>query len=138
MNSKRIAGLLGPATIAITLSEATNLRIWTSNIGPSVNLAPVVYLNGTLLFVAGLSIIRAHNYWGRDWPVLVTLMGWLVMLGGLIRMFAPVSGQYFRLNTAAMYTLIIVLLAVGFFLTFKAYSRADGNTAAHAGALVSE
>ena len=132
MNSKRIAGLLGPTTIAITLSEATNLHIWTNNIAPSVNLAPVVYLNGTLLFVAGLSIIRAHNYWGRDWPVLVTLMGWLVMLGGLIRMFAPVSGQHFRLNTAAMYTLIIVLLAVGIFLTFKAYSLADGNTVADA------
>ena len=133
MNSKRIAGLLGPTTIAITLSEATNLRIWTSKIGSSVNLAPIVYLNGTLLFVAGLSIIRAHNYWGRDWPVLVTVMGWLVMLGGLIRMFAPVSGQHFRLNTAATYTLIIILLAVGIFLTFKAYSRADGNAAAQAG-----
>ena len=55
------------------------------------NPAPVVliYLNGTLLFVAGLSIVRAHNQWKADWPVLVTLMGWFAIVGGLFRMFDP-------------------------------------------------
>ncbi len=42
-----------------------------------------------MLFVAGLSIVRAHNRWKDGWPVLVTLMGWFAILGGLARMFAP-------------------------------------------------
>ena len=61
-NSKQIAGLICPTLIAFTTSEAMNLHIWAPNI------APVTYLNGTLLFVAGLSIIRVHNYWTRSWP----------------------------------------------------------------------
>jgi len=68
-----------------------NLDVFTAAAGPS--LAPFVYLNGTLLFVAGPAIVRAHNRWTRGWPALITLVGWLAMLGGLGRMVAPVSAQ---------------------------------------------
>ena len=129
-NSRQIAGLLGPTLIAITVSEAMNLRIWTTTTGPS--LAPVVYLNGTLLFVAGLAIVRAHNGWTGGWPVLVTLMGWLAMLGGLVRMFAPMSAQRSEQNTTSVFALISVLLAIGIFLTFKAYGRRDDEGKAKA------
>ncbi len=90
-NSRRIAGLLGPTLIALSVSEALNLHLLTADIGP--NLVHVVYLNGTLLFVAGLSIVRVHNYWTGRWPVLVTLVGWLAALGGLIRMFQENGGE---------------------------------------------
>jgi hypothetical protein len=38
--------------------------------------APIVYLNGTLLFVGGLAIVQSHNRWSWGWPLLVTLTGW--------------------------------------------------------------
>lgn len=61
------AALIGPGLVAITLLEALNLRIFADN-------APAaVYLNGTILFVAGLAIIRAHNLWDWRWPLAVTL-----------------------------------------------------------------
>jgi uncharacterized membrane protein HdeD (DUF308 family) len=88
----------------------------------------VVYLAGTLLFLAGIAIVRDHNRWS-GWPVLVTLMGWLAVLGGLIRMFAPVFAQREAQNTTAVYVLLVVVFAVGVFLTFKAYSRERGKTA---------
>lgn len=120
-NSKQIAGLIGPTLIVITISEAMNLHIWANNI------APVTYLNGTLLFVAGLSIVRVHNRWTGGWPVMVTLVGWVVMLGGLFRMFAPEAQQ--GGENIPTYAVIMVILAIGIFLTFKAYSREDSNTA---------
>lgn len=129
-NSKSIAGLLGPTMIAVATSEALNLRMLTSFIGPSH--APLVYLNGTLLFVAGLSIVRVHNHWTRGWPVLVTVVGWFVMLFGLARMFAPVSVQEPARSTTGVYGLLIAALAVGVFLTFKALGR-DKETAVPAG-----
>ena len=47
MSSKGMATLLGPTLIAITITEAINLPIW------AMSIPAVVYLNGTLLFVAG-------------------------------------------------------------------------------------
>ena len=119
-NSKQIAGLVGPTLIAVTLSEAMNLHIFANNI------APVVYLNGTLLFVAGLSIVRAHNLWTYGWPVMVTLVGWIGILGGLFRMFAPEVHQGGQ--DIATYTVITVLFIIGGLLTLKAYSRKDSTT----------
>lgn len=120
-NSKQLAGLIGPTLIAVTLSEAMNLHIWANNI------APVTYLNGTLLFVAGLSIVRAHNRW-TGWPVMVTLVGWVGILGGLVRMFAPEAQQASR-NTVT-FAVFAAIGAIGIVLTFKAYGRDDGHTGA--------
>jgi len=120
-DSKRIAGLIGPTVIALTLSEAMNFHIW------STNIAPVTYLNGTILFVVGLAIVRAHNRWIRGWPVLVTLTGWFAILGGLFRMFAPDAPQ--APQNAISYAGLIVLLTVGIVLTFQAYRRNDSPNA---------
>lgn len=114
-NSKLIAGLAGPMLIALSLSEAINYHIW------AINIAPVTYLNGSLLFLAGISIIRAHNLWIRGWPVIVTLVGWFVSLMGLWRMFFPEAKQ--GSDIASMYFVFIVLFVMGVFLTFKAYGR---------------
>jgi hypothetical protein len=116
-NSKQIAGLIGPTMIVLAASEALNFHIWENNI------PPVTYLNGTLLFVAGLATVRAHNRWKRGWPILVTLAGWIVMLGGLYRMFAPEAPQAPR--SSPTYAFLIVLFAIGILLSFKAYGRGD-------------
>jgi hypothetical protein len=120
-DSKQLAGLIGPTLIALSLSEALNLDIWTS-ITAQV-LAPLIYLNSTILFVAGLAIVRTHNRWVSDWRVLVTPVGWLVMLGGLFRMFIPVSGQVPVQNPAVVYAVFAIILLVGVVLTFQSYRR---------------
>ena len=118
-NSRRIAGLIGPTLIAVTISESINVHIW------SANIAPVIHLNGALLFVAGLSIVRAHNHWTYGWPVIVTLTGWFIMFLGLLRMFFPESYLQGVQNTSAVAVIAptMIVLAVGIVLTFKAYGR---------------
>ncbi len=122
-NSAYIARLLGPALIGITVTEWINLDIFTAAIGPS--FATHVYLNGTLLFIAGLAIVRAHNVWSRRWPVLITLVGWFAVVGGLIRMGAPVSAQQAGQSASVVYASLIALLAIGIVLTFKSYGRSE-------------
>jgi FtsH-binding integral membrane protein len=122
-NSRRIAGLVGPTLVALLVSEfpAVQPHLYDSQI------PPVVYLSGALLFVGGLAIVRAHNHWGRDWTLLVTLSGWFALLLGLVRMFA--AGLYQRSSANASSTLLMVLegilLICGLIMTFKAYRR-DG------------
>jgi len=84
---------------------------------------PVVYLSGALFFLAGLSIVCVHNLWVAGWPVLVTIMGWFAVLGGLGRMFAAGLYHHVAQQTNALFVLEIVLLVFGIFLTYKAYSR---------------
>ena len=118
-NSKKIAGLIGPTIIALALSEMLNFHIWT------INIPPLTYLNGTLLFIAGISIIRAHNHWTFSWPLLVTLTGWVLILGGLFRMFAPEAKQ--ASPSTPLYVGLTMFCFIGIFLTFKAYKHTGEN-----------
>ena len=114
MSSRQLAGLIGPALIAVGATEALNIHIFEGQI------APVVYLNGTILFVAGLALIRAHNRWAWKWPTLITATGWVLLVGGLFRMIAPQAPQ--APSGAASYTMFASIVVIGFFLSCKGYS----------------
>jgi hypothetical protein len=118
VESKRIAGLVGPTLIAPSASEALNYRIWNDN------LPPVTYPDGALLFVGGLAIVRAHNRWRGGWPALTTLAGWSALALGLVRMFAPEVRQPKR--NAAVNGVLLAMITSGVVLTCKAY-RPDAH-----------
>lgn len=56
-SSRALAGLIGPTLLALSATEALNMGVYVAQ------SAPVVYLNGTLLFIAGVAILRAHTRW---------------------------------------------------------------------------
>lgn len=122
-NSKQIAGLVGPTMIAMLVSEFPLVQPHLYD----TQIPPVVYLSGTLMFVGGLAIIRAHNNWVRDWTVLVTLLGWFFLVLGLFRMFAADTYQRGSANTSVSVFMALeaILLVLALFITFKAYSRSD-------------
>jgi hypothetical protein len=119
--SKPIAGLVGPALVAMLVSESPLVQPHLYD----AQIPPVVYLSGTLMFVGGLAVVRAHNHWARDWTVLVTLSGWFFLVLGLFRMFAAGAYQRGSANTSATVFTILegILLAVALVMTFKAYTR---------------
>jgi hypothetical protein len=45
----------------------------------------LVYLFGLLDFAAGLAIVLVHNVWTVNWRVLITLIGWLLLIRGAAR-----------------------------------------------------
>src|SRR5690349_24694265 len=102
-NSKRIAGLVGPTIVAMIVSEFPLVQPHLYD----AQIPPVVYLSGTLMFVAGLAIVRVHNQWQRNWTVLVTLSGWFFLFLGLFRMFA--AGVYQRGAAGAGTTVFMAL-----------------------------
>lgn len=122
-SSKRIAALVGPTMMAMTASEFPLVQphLYDSQI------PPVVYLSGTLMFVGGLAIVRAHNHWARDWTVLVTLSGWLFLTLGLFRMFAAGLYQRGSAHTSSTVFMVLegVLLLLGLIMTFKGYARGE-------------
>ncbi len=112
-NSRQLAQIIGPTLSAMTLSEMINLSIWESNI-PSVT-----FLNGVLLFIGGISIIRIHNFWVRNCTVLITLIGWLIIILGLLRMFFPTAKQ--AGENFSTYLILTVLFVIGLFLALRGY-----------------
>ena len=119
MTSRQLAGLIGPTLIVLGATEALNIHIFENQI------AAVVYLNGTILFVAGLALVRAHHRWSWRWPTLITITGWVLLAGGLYRMIAPEAPQ--APASAASYAAFAVIVAIGLFLSFKGYGAEEAQ-----------
>ena len=113
--SKQIGSVLGPTLLMVNISEIINLGIWAEN------LPPVTYLNGLLLFAAGLAIVRFHNRWRPRWTVCITIVGWLMMAGGLFRLYFPTVEQADA--TPVTYAFVGFLGLLGLIITVKAYVR---------------
>ncbi len=112
-DSRKLAGLIGPTLVALGVTEAINIDAFANQ------MAPVVYLNGAILFVAGLAIVRAHSFWTWRWPVIITMTGWAALLGGLWRMSWPQAPQ--ASENLLTYPVLAVIAAIGAVLTVIAY-----------------
>jgi hypothetical protein len=125
--SKMIAGLMGPTLVAIAAALLVNFASFPELVGQISREPGLIFLSGILLFVAGLAIVRAHNIWEGGWPVLVTVLGWLAILSGLVRMLFPTQLAAIAAALAhrpgGIIASAIVLLVLGGFLSFKGYSR---------------
>ncbi len=125
--SKMIAGLMGPTLVAIAAGMLLNLGSFPA-LAEQISRDPgLIFVSGILLFVAGLAILRVHNIWAGGWPVFVTALGWLAVLGGLLRMLFPTRLAAIAAavggSTGWIIAGAVVLLVLGAFLSFKGYSR---------------
>ena len=125
--SKTNAALLGPTLIASAASIFLNLDAWPGMVDQAFQNPALVFVSGYPLFVAGLAIVYFHNQWKGGWPVVVTALGWLAVVGGLVRILFP--ARLAEIATTAVQTTgvmpiaALLVLVVGAFLSFKAYRR---------------
>jgi hypothetical protein len=125
--SKTIAGLIGPTFVAIGVSMLLNLGSLPALIERASGDAALILTSGVITLVAGLAIVRAHNRWSGGWPVVVTILGWLFLLGGLARTLFPIELGAIAPGMAQHSGFIIgeavVLIALGGFLSLKSYGE---------------
>jgi hypothetical protein len=125
--SKSIAGLIGPTLVAGAIAVLLNLRAWPALVEQGFRDPALIFVSGFPVFVAGLAIVRTHNRWKGGWPVLVTVVGWLALLGGLSRILFPTRLAPIAIaavqTTGVLPAVAIVFLVVGAFLSFKGYRR---------------
>jgi hypothetical protein len=90
----------------------------------AVKSPTLIYFSGLLALVPGLAIINMHTGW-RGWPVIITIIGWLLVIGGVIRLVLPattatIAGDIYS-NAATLLIVAIILIVVGAFLTVVGY-----------------
>lgn len=124
-NSKLIAGLIGPLLMALGCAMLINRELFPVILDQISHDYGLILLSGILSLLAGIAIVRVHNVWSTGWQVIVTVFGWLALLGGLARMWMPqMAGPIANTFTAGPAALLIagvVLIALGGFLSYKAY-----------------
>ncbi len=121
-----ISKLLGPVLLVLGIPmiiTPTSLQETTRRFLAD---SPLVLISGVLAMTAGLSIVNTHNVWVLDWTLIVTLLGWALVLGGAVRIVAPrvvdkVGSE--MMDRPTMTRIAGAFWAIlGAFLTFKGYA----------------
>ncbi|MFA5959517.1 MAG: hypothetical protein WC785_03280 [Tatlockia sp.] len=78
-----------------------------------------------LTVILGLLLVASHNLWVMGWPVVITLLSWLVLISGLVRLFYPETAmkmaRAFFDHPMRMKVNAAVFFLIGLFLLFKVY-----------------
>jgi hypothetical protein len=124
-HSKLIAGLVGPLLMAMGIAMLINRGLFPAMAEQLAQDYGLIFISGVLSLLAGVAIVRVHNVWSPGWPLIITILGWFAIVGGLIRMWfpqqaAPIAAT-FGGSPAALLVAGPVVLALGAFLSFKAY-----------------
>ena len=80
-----LARLLGPLLLLPGVGLLVNPRAFRIMASEVVGSITLVYLFGLIDFAAGLAIVLVHNVWTVNWRVLITLIGWLLLIRGAAR-----------------------------------------------------
>jgi hypothetical protein len=84
-----LAKLIGPLALALGLGVLLNREAARAVLQQFISNPAILFLAGLITFPAGLAVILTHNVWVADWPVIITIVGWLTAISGAIRIVAP-------------------------------------------------
>ncbi|HXO02520.1 MAG TPA: hypothetical protein VN900_10720, partial [Stellaceae bacterium] len=88
-----IARLIGPLFAALGLGMLLNATFYAAAVGEGAHSPVLIAIAGMATLVAGLAILNAHRAWTYDWRVLVTVIGWVFIVAGLIRLILPTLAE---------------------------------------------
>jgi hypothetical protein len=121
-----LAQLLGPIFVIIGLGLLFNRAIYQAVAEEVVKSRALLYLTGALNLIAGLAIVLTHNVWGPSWKLIVTVIGWIALVRGAIRLLIPQQAGDFMARVLARGEVLmgvgVVALVVGAFLAWKGFS----------------
>jgi hypothetical protein len=116
---------MGPYFVVAGIGMLLNQAAYAAMIAEFVHSNALIFISGVLSLPAGLAILNVHRAWTADWRVIVTILGWLAVIGGVLRLVLPqvtaMIGSTVYAGSAAVPIFAVIALVLGGFLSVKGY-----------------
>ena len=122
-----LAKLMGPIFVIIGVGLFLNRERYLAVVDEVILSKTLLYVFGVMALTGGLAVLLTHNVWVWDWPVVITIIAWLMVVRGSLRIVIPqqieaiAKGMTDQLPTLLLISDMIVI-SVGLFLSWKGYS----------------
>ena len=121
-----LAKLIGPFALLLGLAMLID-RAHFRTLAHEVLASPaLVFITGVVTFPAGLAIVLTHNRWTLSWPILITILGWLALISGVVRILCPratARGKRAIDHPMTLYIAAAIYIGIGALLCFYGYYR---------------
>ncbi|MEM7748121.1 MAG: hypothetical protein AAF346_07700 [Pseudomonadota bacterium] len=120
-----LAKLIGPVVAIAGLGFLLNRAAFIKFADDFISNTGFIMMSGFPALLAGLAVVNAHNVWVADWPVIITLLGWAAVVGGIMRITMPsvVRSIASVILGASSFIVVeaIILIGLGGWLTYAGY-----------------
>lgn len=121
-----LSRLLGLFLLIVAAGEVTQRSTMIEIAAEFFNAPALVLISGMLTVLAGLAIVLVHNVWrGGAMPVIVTVLGWLLLIKGTALLVIPSPGWAGMMRAshyADLYGLYVVIpLLLGAYLVYAGF-----------------
>ena len=84
-----LARLIGPVMLLVGVSLFANELAFRKMAQDFLRSPALMFFSGMIIMPAGLAVVLNHNVWIWNWPVIITVLGWIAVISGALRVFAP-------------------------------------------------
>jgi len=121
-----LSRLIGLFALALALVMIARRDSFGSIASALVHDPALLFVLGLITLAIGLAMVLAHNIWsGGILPVVITLIGWIQLIRGLVALLTPsdVLARFFdTMNFAQFsYGAFAITLALGLYLTYMGF-----------------
>jgi len=120
-----LAKVIGPVLMLVALSLVLN-RGNLDLLFDAYRSGAAVFITGVVELFLGMAMVVSHNVWAPDFRVVLTLIGWILLLRGAGRTFfpsrVPSMLERFRKAQSAFVPLLTVVFLIGAYLAYSGFA----------------
>jgi hypothetical protein len=122
-----IAKMLGPVLLVIGVALLINRKQLDALAQELLRSPLLIFLLGVIDLAVGLAIVLTHNVWVADWRIIITVLGWMLIVRGLLRTLvtdrAKTLGTKLLRDSNVINGSLAATAALGLVLSYFGYAR---------------
>ena len=122
-----LAKLIGPIFVIVGTGLLLNGDRYRAVVDEVMSSHTLLYIFGAIALTGGLAIVLTHNIWVWDWPVIITIVGWLMIVRGSFRIVFPQQVEDLARKMVAGWPEVLLIsgvlvITIGAFLCWKGFA----------------
>ncbi|MGA9444775.1 MAG: hypothetical protein WBV18_15385 [Methyloceanibacter sp.] len=121
-----LAKLIGPIFVIVGIGLLLNGDRYRVVVDEVMASHTLLYVFGAMALTGGLAIVLTHNVWVWNWPVIITIVGWLMIVRGTLRIILPQQVEDLAAKMVSRWSNILqvsglLVITLGAFLCWKGF-----------------
>ncbi len=119
-----IAKMMALVYVVMGLGFAIHTKYFKKSIDGMMDSGGVMIFGGVFALITGFLLVNFHNIWVTDWPIIITIIGWMGLLKGVLIFLTPdtlLKFSKFTFNMFSIRTLGICALIFGLMMGYFGY-----------------
>jgi uncharacterized protein YjeT (DUF2065 family) len=125
MTDLNIFQIMGLIYLSIGLGMLVDHRFYKKMLNKMIDDEAVLFVTGLTVLIIGYFLVAYHNIWIFDWTVIITIIGWMALLKGLMLIIIPEKSiklyNMIKISAEQLKIYGIIVFVLGTILSFFGY-----------------